>query len=344
LREEFYGLSERRVKRPADAAPRVLISFGGVDEEGVSLDALAAVESCGVAPGRVTLIAGARNPHLERLRAECARLGYECVAFTSEIAGYMARADLAIGAGGTTMLERFAAGLPAVVVPIADNQRPGSIAAEAAHAIALIDVPVHVRVASLARAVGRLLADSASRREMAEAAARLCDGRGARRAANTLQREALAFRPVELADGEALHAWRNAAETRRYSATQRVIGLAEHRAWLAAALSDPQRRLWIGELRAGPVGVVRLDARQTAEGLDAAISVYLVPGRQRRGWGTALIGAAVLEARRAWPGLRRIDARISPDNVASQRAFGACGFAPGSDPGVFHLLLRDGTV
>jgi UDP-2,4-diacetamido-2,4,6-trideoxy-beta-L-altropyranose hydrolase len=344
LREEFYGLSERRANRPADQAPCVLISFGGVDEEGVALDALAALESCGFALGGVTLIAGARNPHLARLQAECARLGYECVDFTAEIAGYMMRADVAIGAGGTTMLERFAAGLPAVVVPIADNQRPGSLAAEAAQAITLVDVPAHVRVASLAQAVGRLLSDPGLRRGMGEAAARLCDGRGARRVAHILQREALALRPAGAADGDALHAWRNATETRRYSGTPKVIGLAEHRAWLAAVLSDPQRRLWIGELAAGPIGVVRLDARETAEGLDAAISVYLVPGRQGQGWGTALIDAAVQEARRAWPGLGRIDARISPDNVASQRAFAACGFAPGSDPGVFHLLLRGGTA
>ena len=101
-------------------------------------------------------------------------------------------------------------------------------------------------------------------------------------------------------------------------------------------LRDPARGLWIAALGDQPVGVVRFDTAQNA----ATVSVYRVPGLQGRGWGRAVIAAGVQRARTVWPWLERMDARISPDNPASLHAFSACGFEPGTEPGMHHLILR----
>lgn len=340
----------------AHAALRVLVSFGGADEHGAALDAVAALDECGFGPGQAVVVAGGRNPHLAALQSACARLGYECLASTGEMARLMAEADLCIGAGGTSMIERFALGLPGIVVPIADNQRPGARAASAQGAIELVDPPpapsgpgqtqatATLRRQAIAAALRALLARPGRIDRMAQAAAALCDAQGAARVAAALQLHALVFVPANAVDTERLHAWRNHPDNRRHSGDSRVIALSDHRQWFAALLQDPARRIWIAHLgRDAPVGVVRFDTQARPEGLAAVISVYLVPGVSGvpgRGWGRAVIAGGVVQARRAWPGLQCVDAHISPDNEASLRAFAACGFTPGPVPGIHHLLLQ----
>lgn len=358
LRAEFGEARRVLQRRPVagrglDARLRVLVSFGGADEHGAALDAIAALGDCGFGPGQAVVVAGGRNPHLAALQAACAHLGYECLASTGEMARLMAGADLCIGAGGTSMIERFALGLPGIVVPIADNQRPGARAASAQGAIELVDPPpappgpdqaqatAAIRRQAIASALRALLAEPARIDQMAQAAAVLCDAEGARRVAQAMQRHALAFVPAAAADAERLYEWRNHPDTRRHSGDSRVIALADHRQWFAALLQDPARRIWIARLGEGaPVGVVRFDTQARPEGLAAVISVYLVPGVPGRGWGRAVIAGGVVQAQRAWPGLHSVDAHISPDNQASLRAFAACGFAPGPVPGIHHLLLQ----
>lgn len=334
LRAEFARL--RHASPSREVPPRVLVSFGGADKHGVTLDAISALERCGLQAGRVLVIAGLLNPHLDRLKSECLRLGYECLASTEHMAQCMAQSSLAVGAGGTTMIERFALSLPSVVVPIADNQRPGSAAALAEGAIALVDTDPGARAGAIANAVKRLLDEPAALEHMGQAAARLCDGKGAARVAVQMQQQALALRPASAEDALDLLAWRNAPRTRAHSGDGTVITLQEHTRWLSGVLRDPTRSLWIAHLGAVAVGVVRFDTAHHT----ATVSVYLVPGLEGRGWGRALIAAGVQRASQTWPALRRVDARISPDNQASLRAFAACGFEPGPVPGTHQLMLR----
>lgn len=71
----------------------------------------------------VYVVVGAANPGKDRIREICSTMSnmhYHCQ--VNNIAQLMVRADLAIGAGGSTMLERCYLGLPSITVVIADNQ------------------------------------------------------------------------------------------------------------------------------------------------------------------------------------------------------------------------------
>ncbi len=344
LRQEF-GLARETLQRaPADGRPlRVLVSFGGADPKGVALDAVAALAQCNFAHGHVVVVAGSRNPHLSAMQAACALRGYQCITSTSQMAHLMSTADLCIGAGGTTMIECFVLGLASIVVPIADNQRPGALAARDQGAVVVVDQPAPLRVQAIAAALHELVEQPERLARMSRAAAQLCDGRGAARVAAELQQRVLTLVPAQASDAQRLFDWRNAPETRAHSGSPETITFDGHRRWLAGVLTDPSRRLWIamlGDEAGQPVGVVRFDAESHAQGLGATISIYRVPGVRGRGWGRAVIARGVALAGQAWPDLDRIDARISPDNQASLRAFAACGFLPGDEPGVHYLSLR----
>lgn len=69
----------------------------------------------------------------------------------------------------------------------------------------------------------------------------------------------LTLRPASAADAERLYMWRMDPETRAGSLNTAPIPFADHCAWLAQALADPNRHIYIVESLGVPVGTVRVD-------------------------------------------------------------------------------------
>jgi UDP-2,4-diacetamido-2,4,6-trideoxy-beta-L-altropyranose hydrolase len=99
---------------------------------------------------------------------------------TRDMAALMAAADLAIGAGGSSLWERCCLGLPSLTLVLADNQQ------DAAAALAARGASEVVEEGDLAARLAALVADPERLARMSEAAAALCDGQGAGRAAERL--------------------------------------------------------------------------------------------------------------------------------------------------------------
>jgi UDP-2,4-diacetamido-2,4,6-trideoxy-beta-L-altropyranose hydrolase len=122
LREEFRELRTRLRTRSGEIR-RVLVMFGGGDptnETGKAVEGLRQAEIAGL---EADVVIGSLSAHADRIRAQCAGLGWMKVyENTGEVAALMERADLSIGAGGTTSWERCMVGLPAVTLAIAENQ------------------------------------------------------------------------------------------------------------------------------------------------------------------------------------------------------------------------------
>jgi UDP-2,4-diacetamido-2,4,6-trideoxy-beta-L-altropyranose hydrolase len=121
LRDEFRQLHEQIMPRRGPAK-RILVFLGGVDFEnytGCVIEALSEINLSGI---HVDVVIGAQHPCREQIRKECVQLGFICHVQTNNMAELMAKADLAVGSGGTASWERCCLGLPAVIVSLADNQ------------------------------------------------------------------------------------------------------------------------------------------------------------------------------------------------------------------------------
>ena len=97
--------------------------FGGVDADnftGLTIEALAGLGSCGL---QIDVVIGAQHPYREQIESACSEYMFSCYVQTNRMAEFMAKADLAIGAGGSATWERCCLGLPAIVFSLADNQR-----------------------------------------------------------------------------------------------------------------------------------------------------------------------------------------------------------------------------
>jgi RimJ/RimL family protein N-acetyltransferase len=76
------------------------------------------------------------------------------------------------------------------------------------------------------------------------------------------------------------------------------------------------------------VGLVRF-ARDAAS---ATVGLVLDPAARGRSLAAPVIVAGTLAAAVVWPDLRRVEARIRPENAASRLAFGDAGFGLVADP------------
>jgi UDP-2,4-diacetamido-2,4,6-trideoxy-beta-L-altropyranose hydrolase len=342
LRAEFAVLHAARPPRDG-TLERIFVSFGGADAPGATCRAVEALAALAPRPRAVDAIAGLASPHAARLQRLCAaHAGFTAHTHVDDVAALMARADLAIGGGGTMAWERACLGLPSLIRPIAGNQRPYAdfLAAAGAARVLGEDDLAPARLQALFDQLRR--GDALAR--MGAAAAALVDGRGAMRLARILVPPgALRLRRAHADDRERLLEWRNAGSVRRHASDPAPIDAATHARWLAGLLADPARNLFVAESADGPVGVLRYDV----EGAVAVVSLYLVPTRLGQGWGVHVLETGRNWLRGARPEVRALHARIAPANAASRAVFRDAGFhpAPGDATGLFVQNLgsrRDG--
>ena len=173
----------RRARREQPA--RVFVSMGMTDPRNLTAAVLQGIAASGTGLA-VDLVIGSAAPHLAALRQLIGTLKLDARVHVdaADIGGLMAAADLAVGAAGSSSFERCCLGLPSLVVVAADNQR--DIAAALIQAGAAEVVGEGDLSHAVADGLKRLCTDAPALVAMAEAAAKLCDGRGAVRVAAEL--------------------------------------------------------------------------------------------------------------------------------------------------------------
>ncbi|MCK5126028.1 MAG: UDP-2,4-diacetamido-2,4,6-trideoxy-beta-L-altropyranose hydrolase [candidate division Zixibacteria bacterium] len=126
LRPEFIETRQNISERTGDVE-RVLIFFGGVDADNATAKTMQAFLKFADNNIHLDVIVGTANPHYNSIR-EIARELPHCDIYKNvdDMAEFMAEADLAIGAGGTTAWERAWLGLPSLIIILAENQRAGT--------------------------------------------------------------------------------------------------------------------------------------------------------------------------------------------------------------------------
>lgn len=187
LRNEFREAAARLRERDGHVR-HLLVFFGGADAHNMSAVALRGIERLECAELYVDVVVGVANPHREAIQSYCAeraQLHYYCQ--VSNMAELMARADLAVGAGGSSTWERCALGLPSVVVSLADNQVAIAKTAERAGVLSYLGSGETVSEAAFTEALDRLMTSPETLCGMSGAARKLVDTRGCERVWQTME-------------------------------------------------------------------------------------------------------------------------------------------------------------
>lgn len=322
LRPEFARRRSEGLARSRTVV-RMLVSFGGVDTDNLTGDAVAAIRA--VLPDvAIDAVLTSLSPHRDRLQRQAdedAKLSLHIDA--TNMSELMAAADLAIGAGGSTSWERACLGLPSIVAVIAENQRETARALEDYGCAVALPVGPDFGI-ELQRLVTWLSSCPALLRLMSGAGAAVVDGRGVARVAAAIAPPEVAVRPVEADEARKVWEWRNASEIRATAVDPAEIPWDDHSAWFARRIADPQTLMLIGAARGREIGFVRFDLA----GETATVSIFLAPGHAGRAMGRALLQAGERWVVARHPAVERFHADVRPENGTSIALFRGAGYCP----------------
>jgi UDP-2,4-diacetamido-2,4,6-trideoxy-beta-L-altropyranose hydrolase len=184
LREEFSKLRAQLKTRTGEVT-RILVFFGGVDTDNctsAAIEALVAMNS----DRHIDVVIGEMHPNREQIQNTCMAHGYECHVQTMHMAELMARADLAIGAGGSASWERCCLGLPALLVALAENQIDIAQALDSISACVYIGTKMVVDTSTIQGALIKLFDAPAQIQIISRHSLSLVDGLGVRRVCHEL--------------------------------------------------------------------------------------------------------------------------------------------------------------
>ncbi len=183
LREEFSTAP----KRQRESISQVLITVGGADGNNVAEKLMRAVAGeRGLDGVFFHVVSGAANPWADSLAEAASTYSGRFLVHQNvqDMAALMNIADAALTAGGSTLYELCAMGVPCVALSIADNQDRMVEAMEGAGIMISADRVAGARDAQCAaRELAILRQHPAQVRRMAKAARSMVDGAGARRIA-----------------------------------------------------------------------------------------------------------------------------------------------------------------
>ena len=317
LRPEFREARKNLRKRDGHVK-RIMIFFGGSDPTNETTKVLEAIRMLNRPDIAVDVVVGSANPHRKVIEQIASDLP-DCICHfkVEDMAALMAGADFAIGAGGTTVWERCALGLPSLVTTVAENQeKTVSDMAESGYLLFLgrseaVSVDSLYHALEIATQSPWLLISFARKTQS------LVDGKGAKRVAQEIMPLEITLRMATMDDCEAIYKWRNAEETRKYFFDHGLIKWEDHCRWFEDTIRNSDRVLLVGEFHDQKIGVLRYDN----VGEVAVVSLYLLPGTHGQGLGPQLLRVGTDWVKQNFSDVKRIRAEILSSNFSSKRAF-----------------------
>lgn len=319
LRPEFAGGSQRCGTAP-ERPKHVVVALGGSDPDGQTLICLEALEGMDNTHVSVVLTSGA--PHLPEIEKRVKQMDSQAELLVDHdaMAELYRSADLVLGAGGSSSLERCALGVPSMVLIQAENQKQNATWLNRLGAAELVTdpkpEPIRKQVMDLLESPDRL-------RRMSNKARDLCDAHGGVRAAQAIIEQVsdgrLILAKVTQEDCERVFSWQTAPGARRFSRIPEPPEWDTHKMWFADRLKRSDiEPFYVIHFDDEPVGFVRLDSQD-----DRTKEVSILVATSAQGKGVARTALALLRLAHSDAD---IIASVNPLNVASQAVFLSAGY------------------
>lgn len=318
LQPEYAELHPRTLPRKG-AVKRIFVFFGGADQHNLTGRAASAFLRLKRDDIKLDVVVSSHSPYAPEILALAqSHTNITVHDALPSLAPLMLKADLAIGASGSTSWERCCLGLPSMVITLAENQKP--IAAEL-HQRGLVRWLGHYDAVTDDRLRDALQAaiDDNGLESWSRACMTTTDGGGVRRVASVLalnSEKKLQARIARLDDEDLLLYWANDPLVRSNAFNPEAIIAETHQKWFYKRLRDPENcKIYIVETEDRlPIGQVRFERAGGEWEIHYSIAAYA----RSRGISHKMLLAAIEEFRALFDQVN-IFAQVKRQNKVSQR-------------------------
>ena len=323
----LHRLSPRR-----NRLERILIYFGGVDHSDCTSLVLRVLSQPHLKHLSVDVVVGVKSPHRESI-LELVRMRPNTVAhdFLPSLAGLIVRADLFIGAGGTTSWERSCLRIPSLVLSISDNQISLCDDLHSAGLIHYLGNSDSISCDKLSSLLNSLLIPSTF--DLYNPELNITDGFGTSRIATSILGpiSSLVLRNACPHDEELILSWANDPSVRSLSISPDFISRSDHHRWFSSILESPDSLLFVGIDADGcPLGQIRFERLLVSSDpslVDVLISISLDRCARGFGLGRQMLDMGMSTVYTRWGDNIRFNADVSSKNIPSQRIFQKASFS-----------------
>lgn len=305
---------------------RIFISFGGADCDNLTGRAIAAFLSLNRSDIEVDVVLSEGSHYFLSIQERVAgHANIHLYNTLPTLATLMTKADLAIGAAGTTSWERLCLGLPALVISLAENQRPIADGLQCEGLVRWLGHKDEVSEQIIREALIELIDNDIDEKWSIHCHSTV-DGKGVDRvsALITINPDTqLYVRHANMSDEALILNWANDPETRQNSFSPDPISEETHHQWFCNRLRNPDDCcFYIVETKEGiPIGQVRFEKNGQVWEIDYS----LAPHFRERGLGRALLKAALLKLRSEHLG-SLVLGRVKKSNIPSCKVFESLNF------------------
>lgn len=341
LKPEFRLRRNASLKRRKQAQLKhILVFLGGVDRDNMTskiLDYLAMATL--PADSKITVVLGPTAPWKKSIKALIKEMPVptKLLVGVKNMADLMVDVDLAIGAAGSSSLERCCLGLPSLIVVLADNQI--SIAKELERTNAVRVLPTNP--AELNTSICKFFHSTALTYElerMSAASANILNGDGTQSVlAKMTGSSSYRVRFASEIDAKRVFEWRysSIAEEKFYRCSE-LPNYKSHHTWFLSALKDASRRLMIVMIGNIPIAHIRFDVVLDDPNKER-ISICVSPEIKKQGQSAEILYVALTQVDRFME--KEFIAEVHRDHIASKRLFLSLGFKNVGLEGKFLLFL-----
>jgi len=344
LRPEFKQIRRKAIdkRRTFDGIRQIIVSMGSMDPNNLTGSVLSALEEVKWKHAPIVdVVLGGKAPFLKSIidQSKNHLLEVNICQDVSDMSQLMLRADLAIGAGGTTSWERCILGLPSLVVKLAENQV--EVIGE------LVKLGVARRIYEIESDVvlecNNLIQKNTLMSLMSENAFKVVDGQGAELAAIYMHPDVtrdgsrITIRNANMHDVDLTFQWQLNPNTRKYFFDPKVPIYDEHLVWFQNILDVPTDFFYIIEKNSKPAGVVRLNYNFSGLNSCYIVSIYVSPDHYKLGIGSIVLGYID----QLFLG-NELHAKIVEKNIASESLFVKCGYVKTKEYGLYIKYPKTG--
>ena len=338
LRPEYA--TYRKTMRTRDGqVKRVLVFLGGTDPQNLTRIALEALSHPELMHLEVDVVVGANNPHRKSIEQQVLHRPLTTLHEPRpHLADLMARADLAIGAGGATTWERMCLGLPTVVISFAENQRSASEMLAKEKLIHYAGYFPDIKMDHLTQLLKQLGHGSEKIIDLSIQNQLLVDGHGALRLVEVLcpsDINEIRLRPANEEDIIIYYNWANDPAVRQNAVSTSTISWTTHQKWFRNKIHDANSHLFVLEVACLPVGQIRFDRIEDEAHIDYSID-SIVRGRD---WGPRLVALGTYLLQKFEPVQFR--AEVKSGNEASSAVFLRNEFKESVSGGGYRSFYRN---